>query len=171
LMHILYMFPYKQIIHNGKTRQQHRVIMEAVLERKLKSTELVHHIDGNPKNNNIKNLQLMNWKEHGKLHAKKPVFTLLTCKKCKRPFIKRKSRYKLLKKKGQKDFYCSRKCQGLSNSKYLPHEKGSKYKKLIDKELKKGLTGYKISKKYNINKATVYNYINKYSSSPIVKPG
>lgn len=63
----------------------------------------------------------------------------------------------------QKTFVCSKKCHGLMMSKYLPHEKESKYKKLIDKELKKGLTGYQISKKYNICRGTVYNYINNHS--------
>lgn len=162
-MHILYMFPYKQIRVDNKTVQEHRIIMENHLGRKLKSTELVHHIDGNPKNNNIKNLQVMNWKDHGKLHEKKAIFIELICKNCNNKFNKSKSAYNRLKKKGQKIFVCSKKCHGLMMAKYLPHEKESKYKKIIDKELLKGLTGAQIARKYDICKATVYNYIRNHS--------
>ena len=52
-------------------RHEHRVIMEKEIGRKLKSTEIVHHIDGNKRNNNISNLKLMTQSEHAKLHFTK----------------------------------------------------------------------------------------------------
>ena len=46
----------------------HRYKMERVLRRKLEKHEVVHHIDGNGLNNNIRNLQVMTVSEHDKLH-------------------------------------------------------------------------------------------------------
>lgn len=46
-----------------------RWIMEKHLGRKLKSDEVVHHIDENPYNNNLKNLQVMARAEHIRHHA------------------------------------------------------------------------------------------------------
>lgn len=37
---------------------EHRFFMEQKIGRKLKKGEVIHHIDGNPSNNNIKNLVL-----------------------------------------------------------------------------------------------------------------
>lgn len=53
---------------DGKTLQEHRVVMETYLGRKLKRTEHVHHIDHDRLNNSISNLQVLNSKEHFKLH-------------------------------------------------------------------------------------------------------
>lgn len=52
--------------HNGKTyektlgRHTHRVVMEEKIGRPLKRGEVVHHIDGNPRNNGPDNLMLFN---------------------------------------------------------------------------------------------------------------
>ena len=43
---------------------EHRYIMEQFLNRKLKSYEVVHHIDGNRANNNIENLELFIKNKH-----------------------------------------------------------------------------------------------------------
>jgi len=43
---------------------EHRLIMEEKLGRYLESSEIVHHIDGNRKNNNAENLLLENKKTH-----------------------------------------------------------------------------------------------------------
>lgn len=54
---------------NGK--HQHRVVMERHIGRRLKKGEIVHHIDRNKKNNEIKNLLLLkSQSEHFKLHRK-----------------------------------------------------------------------------------------------------
>jgi biotin operon repressor len=48
----------------------HRRVMEEKLGRKLKSNEIVHHIDGNKLNNNPDNLELTNRSEHINKHRK-----------------------------------------------------------------------------------------------------
>jgi hypothetical protein len=49
---------------------KHRYVMENFLNRKLDKNEIVHHIDMDKNNNSIKNLQLMDRKEHTKWHRK-----------------------------------------------------------------------------------------------------
>ena len=49
---------------------EHRLVMENYLGRFLEKTEIVHHIDFNPENNNINNLALVTVKEHMKLHSR-----------------------------------------------------------------------------------------------------
>ena len=58
-----------QYVSPGNYVYQHRLVMEKYLGRKLIREELVHHIDGDKKNNHISNLQLCaNEKEHRVLH-------------------------------------------------------------------------------------------------------
>ena len=65
------MYKYKKIkLKNGKTIDEHRYIMQQYLGRELQRNELVHHIDKNPRNNNIFNLQIITPSEHTKIHAK-----------------------------------------------------------------------------------------------------
>ena len=52
----------------SKTLKEHRALMEALLGRKLKRNEVVHHINGNKIDNRLENLQLMSAEEHIKLH-------------------------------------------------------------------------------------------------------
>lgn len=42
---------YKAVKRNGKKYDEHRLIMEEYLGRKLRPDEVVHHKDGNKQNN------------------------------------------------------------------------------------------------------------------------
>ena len=47
---------------------EHRAIVEELLKRKLEYNEVIHHIDGNPKNNAFENLIVLSRSSHVKLH-------------------------------------------------------------------------------------------------------
>jgi hypothetical protein len=55
---------------NGKSTGQHRVVMERLLGHPIPAGMVVHHIDGNKRNNHPDNLQLMTPSEHVRHHAK-----------------------------------------------------------------------------------------------------
>ncbi len=49
-------------------RHTHRVVAEQMLGRPLQKGEIVHHIDGNKRNNDPSNLMVMTQSEHCRLH-------------------------------------------------------------------------------------------------------
>lgn len=53
---------------NRKWIYEHRLVMENYLGRSLGSDEHVHHIDGNPKNNAIENLKVVDAHTHFFIH-------------------------------------------------------------------------------------------------------
>lgn len=68
---------------DGETKRLHRYIMEQYIGRKLKSSEIIHHKDGNKLNNNISNLEIITHKDHNKLHnPKKPFPEFKECTVC-----------------------------------------------------------------------------------------
>jgi len=54
---------------NGKSVKVYRYIMEQHLGRKLSPFEIIHHIDEDPSNNAIENLQIMTREQHTSLHS------------------------------------------------------------------------------------------------------
>jgi hypothetical protein len=58
---------YVVITKDGKQVREHRYVMEQFLGRKLTKNEHVHHINGNPRDNRIENLQVLTNSEHQKL--------------------------------------------------------------------------------------------------------
>jgi hypothetical protein len=58
------------LFNNKMKKLWHRFIMEQYLGRKLKKYEIIHHLNGNVIDNNIKNLIITNHSEHTKLHSK-----------------------------------------------------------------------------------------------------
>lgn len=63
--------PRKRIQINKVRFYEHRKLMEDKLGRKLDRWEHVHHINENPKDNRIENLQVLSNIEHARIHKKK----------------------------------------------------------------------------------------------------
>jgi HNH endonuclease len=60
---------YKKIkLKDGSTIDEHRLVMEQHLGRKLTSNEVVHHKDGDKFNNSLDNLEVMSRAEHSRMH-------------------------------------------------------------------------------------------------------
>jgi len=95
-----------------KTVLQHRELMEEHLGRKLDSIELIHHKDGDKRNNIIANLELTNKKKHINIHRKKTEWVTIQCILCKRPF-KVEARVARWRKRRQKAGpFCGKSCVG-----------------------------------------------------------
>jgi hypothetical protein len=59
------------VTENGRkrARREHRVIMEKHIGRRLEPWEVVHHRDENPSNNDLSNLEIMEFGDHSAEHA------------------------------------------------------------------------------------------------------
>lgn len=68
--------PYKRIYIGGKLKKEHRLLMEIKLGRKLNLNEVVHHKNGDKKDNRLRNLEVMDKKKHSKLHINNKLFKL-----------------------------------------------------------------------------------------------
>jgi hypothetical protein len=55
---------------NGQVPLATLIMEKLILHRNMDKNEMVHHIDYNPSNNRLENLQLMTISEHVKLHNK-----------------------------------------------------------------------------------------------------
>lgn len=91
---------------------EHRAIMENYLGRLLDTDEVVHHLDGNKKFNDIDNLELCLKGEHARLHSLQQgnKIVVLKCPECGKVFERRLGQTFL--QKGGKYTCCSRSCRG-----------------------------------------------------------
>lgn len=111
-----------------KDRRQHLVIvtddkrytisypkwlMEQHLQRKLEEWETVDHIDNNPLNNALDNLQILSRRDNALKSVVYAEQILLTCKYCGKQFKKRKALeiYDRVVRKKDGSF-CSKRCVG-----------------------------------------------------------
>lgn len=68
-------YPYAQRKVAGRKKLAHRLVMEAHIGRPLLSTEIVHHINHDKRDNRIENLEIVTAKEHSAHHLQKHPIT------------------------------------------------------------------------------------------------
>jgi len=92
----------------------HRIVMENHLGRHLNSNEVVHHKDGNKKNNSVDNLEVLSSSEHSKLHGsmvgRRSV--RLKCPQCGKEFTRYENQTHLVKHSSLNCTFCSNSCRG-----------------------------------------------------------
>lgn len=107
-----------------KTKSYPKYLMENLLQRELSLNEDVHHIDGNPLNNNINNLQIRLKGEHQREHVlnnniprKYPKSIIVKCGYCKKEFevspASQSSHInKMITRNRSSKYFCSKQCIG-----------------------------------------------------------
>ena len=108
----------RAIIKNddGSTRtvSYPRILMEEKLGRPLEPYEDVHHIDNNPSNNSLDNLEIITHGKHQAIHSSKYYDKEATCQICGKKFIFTKSQIRNyqsdIRRNKRRGITCSRKC-------------------------------------------------------------
>jgi len=136
----------------------HRHIASLKIGRWLLSSEHVHHIDGNKKNNNPDNLEIKSASEHAREHLlerfiKNDFGTInLNCDFCKKTILKNKSNINKYK-----HHFCSQKCANFFNKRSGPPKMEILYKAISNSG-----SISEVSKKYNVSFNTIKKWVRYY---------
>ncbi len=96
--------------HSGGFVLEHRMVMETIMGRALRSNEHVHHVDGNKRNNDPSNLLVVTNSQHHALHdVERSAIALskrieLVCETCGLAYNRPKNR-------AEESRYCSNACR------------------------------------------------------------
>lgn len=90
-----------------------KYLIEIKLNRYLAENETIHHIDGNPLNNDLSNLKIIDRTEHSIIDAKRRLDEVLICQWCNKEFKVRGSTLHFRQRKDrQSNSFCSKSCSG-----------------------------------------------------------
>ena len=113
LKYILVRCPNHPFIDGRGYIFEHRLVMEKHLGRYLTEEEVIHHIDGNPKNNDISNLMLFASHSEHLIYERTKDMSGRKCRdpECKDPFYKTIKKRKYIQWYGnEKDGWLCRRC-------------------------------------------------------------
>ena len=100
---------YKRIkLKDGSTKDEHRLVMEAHLERPLRTDEIIHHINGDGYDNRLENLEITTRGDHTKEHIKKGEIYQFTPEDVRKGAIRSNE---LSRVKSEGDFFKCVKCK------------------------------------------------------------
>lgn len=119
-----------------KVRSYPRYLMEQHLGRPLSDDEDVHHIDENPSNNDISNLEIIMHGEHQRRHSQKYFDKKIYCSCCGKEFVwtsKQQSDHaRNTRRSNRKDtglVFCSKRCAGIYGRKVQQDIKSGRIRK------------------------------------------
>ena len=120
-----------------------KYLMEVHLGRYLEENETVHHIDGNPLNNDLNNLQVIDRKEHVTNDVLRNKDITVTCQYCGKEFTIPGSKIHERNRGGgnrkQSGYFCSRECSGKYGKEIqMGTRKPETVDKIIPEKYKKG---------------------------------
>lgn len=94
------------------TKLYSRYLMEKHLGKSLSRKETVHHIDGNPFNDDLKNLEVIDLKNHAKQDSRKVKPVKIICVRCKKEAYKNAKDLHNNSKHKKAGPFCSKSCAG-----------------------------------------------------------
>jgi hypothetical protein len=98
---------------NKTTISYPKYLVEINLNRYLTKSETIQHLDGNPLNNDLSNLIILEKNYHAKIDAKRRYDVIATCQWCKKDFsIKGNILSQRYRKDRQSNSFCSKQCTG-----------------------------------------------------------
>ena len=98
------MYPYKQTKRAGRRVDEHRLLMEEKLGRRLTRFEFVHHKNGDKRDNRIENLELVSPKQHAVEHGQWKYSKKKNCEQCGKEFEPHPTKRRIA-------LTCSKKCR------------------------------------------------------------
>lgn len=102
------------VVNKKKTTISYpKYLMELNLNRYLSEEETIQHLDGNPLNNDLSNLTILNRSEHSKTDAIRVNDVILTCQWCNKNFLVKGSKLRQrLRSDRNSNSFCSKQCSG-----------------------------------------------------------